>query len=151
MINAIYLLISNVITVRLKLKVAYVWTKSDPFWTLISLFKFSLLFCSYTFSASKSMACWINLSPLCVALTRQSLGFMADWICVIKDDKQNHLLVTPICHCLAFAISCTSLKSNSKLWREWTWRSKKQRIGVKRGRVQGEGEVHAVFHCVRRV
>ena len=69
-------------------------------------------------SASESMACWINLSPLCVSLTRQSSGFMADWICVIKDDKQNHLLVTSICHRTAFAISRTSLKNNSKSWRE---------------------------------
>lgn len=69
-------------------------------------------------SVSKSMACWINLSPLCVSLTRQSSGFMADWICVIKDDKQNHLLVTSICHHPAFAISRTSLKNNSKSWRE---------------------------------
>lgn len=69
------------------------------------------------------MACWINLSPLCVALTRQSSGFMADWICVIKDDKQNHLLVTSICHRPAFTISHTSLKNNSKSSREG-WRKR---------------------------
>lgn len=63
------------------------------------------------------MMCRINLSLLCAALTRQSLGFMADWICVIKDDKQNHLLVTSICHRQAFAISHTSLKNNCKMWR----------------------------------
>lgn len=39
---------------------------------------------------------------------------MADWICVIKDDKQNHLLVISICHHPAFAISRTSLKNNSE-------------------------------------
>lgn len=31
-----------------------------------------------TFSLSKSMACWVNLSPLCVALTRQNSNFMVD-------------------------------------------------------------------------
>lgn len=70
--------------------------------------------------------CWINLSPLCVALTRQSSGFMADWICVIKDDKQNHLLVISICHRPAFAISRTSLKNNSESRRE---REKREREG----------------------
>lgn len=71
---------------------------------------------AYTFSASKSMMSWINLSPLCVALTRQSSDFMADWISVIKDDKQNHLLVISICHGTAFAISRTSLKNISDWW-----------------------------------
>lgn len=37
---------------------------------------------------------------------------------MIKDDKQNHLLVTSICHRSAFAISGASLKNNSELWME---------------------------------
>lgn len=36
---------------------------------------------------------------------------------MIKDDKQNHLLVISICHGTAFAISRTSLKNISKWWR----------------------------------
>lgn len=91
------------------------------------------------------MACWINVSPLCVSLTRQSSGFMADWICVIKDDKQNHLLVTSICHRPAFAISRTSLKNNSKSLKE----REKERKGGGTGdircnaseRKRGEGEL----------
>lgn len=91
-------------------------TKSELTSTRWQKVRFSLLFLSsaYTFSVSKSMMCRINLSLLCVALTRQSSGFMADWICVIKDDKQNHLLVISICHHPAFAISRTSLKNNSE-------------------------------------
>lgn len=89
--------------------------------------------------------CWINLSPLCVALTRQSSGFMADWICVIKDDKQNHLLVISICHRPAFAISRTSLKNNSEARREREKREREgahtlQRLREKRRRKGGGGE-----------
>lgn len=40
------------------------------------------------------MVCWINLSPLCVALTRQSSGFMADWICVIKETTSKTICLS---------------------------------------------------------
>ena len=76
------------------------------------------LFSPPRFSASKSMVHWINLSLLYAALTRQSPRVTADWICVIKDDKQNHLLVISICHRSVFAISGASLKNNSGSWME---------------------------------
>lgn len=46
------------------------------------------------FSVSKSMACWINLSPLCVAMTRQSSDFMAEWISVIKETTSKTICLS---------------------------------------------------------
>lgn len=57
----------------------------------------------------------MHLSLLCAALTRRRPRVTADWICVIKDDKQNHLLVISICHRSAFAISGASLKKRRRV------------------------------------
>lgn len=46
------------------------------------------------FSISKSMAHWINLSPLCVAMTRQSSDFMAEWISVIKETTSKTICLS---------------------------------------------------------
>lgn len=83
------------------------------------------LFSPHRFSVSKSMARWINLSLLCAALTRRSPRVTADWICVIKDDKQNHLLVISICLRSAFAPSAahhskTTASHGWKRGRGWT-------------------------------
>lgn len=65
-------------------------TKSPPF-----------ILCPAFFTKNPHTVCikvygwrWINLSPLCVALTRRSSSFMADWICVIKETTSKTICLS---------------------------------------------------------